>query len=181
MLRLLFSINFYFFILGSSVGAQASSRNSKAKSPSTSVQRTFKPATNDIEILHEQIKEHSIRLSEHLDKVSAKTVTLIMKSHTFEQFTRSKSCDLRPVFKAIDLEKIALELLKESPVPPLRLLGIRATRLIKRISGSIPTMLCEYRGKRESSQCPICLKELPKIFTVMRINQHIDTCLMNDV
>lgn len=128
------SFNFYIRVaLG--IGSSGISIDYIRKSASTS--RTFAP-TNDVKLLYEHLRHIAEELAHRLDQenLEGKTIAVIFKMQTFEQFTRQKALtkyisiqhDLYTYCKAI--------LDKEVPIS-LRLLGIRITNLRDKNTSSV--------------------------------------------
>ncbi|RGB38969.1 hypothetical protein C1646_691133 [Rhizophagus diaphanus] len=128
------SFNFYIRVaLG--IGSSGISIDYIRKSASTS--RTFAP-TNDVRLLYEHLRHIAEELAHRLDQenLEGKTIAVIFKMQTFEQFTRQKALtkyisiqhDLYTYCKAI--------LDKEVPIS-LRLLGIRITNLRDKNTSSV--------------------------------------------
>ncbi|CAI2182667.1 13190_t:CDS:2 [Funneliformis geosporum] len=120
------SFNFYMRIsLG--IGSSGISTNYTRKSMSTS--RTFKP-TNNVSSLYENLRYIAEELARRLDQenMEGKTVSVIFKKQSFEQFTRQKALT-RYISSRHDLYSYSRAILdKEIPIS-LRLLGIRITSI----------------------------------------------------
>ncbi|GBC04224.1 hypothetical protein RclHR1_05580009 [Rhizophagus clarus] len=128
------SFNFYMRVaLG--IGSSGISIDYIRKSVSTS--RTFTP-TNDVKLFYEYLRHIAEEVAQRLDQenLEGKTIAVIFKMRTFEQFTRQKALtkyislqhDLYTYCKAI--------LDKEVPIS-LRLLGIRITNLRDKNTSSV--------------------------------------------
>jgi DNA polymerase kappa len=136
-INMMFSENSFNFYMRVALGIGSSGICIDYIRKSVSTSRTFAP-TNDAKLFYEHLRHIAEELARRLDQenLEGKTIAVIFKMQTFEQFTRQKALtkyislqhDLYTYCKAI--------LDKEVPIS-LRLLGIRITNLRDKNTSSV--------------------------------------------
>lgn len=94
---------------------------------SVGAERTFSLDTNDDEEILQKIEQLSNKIAQRLENLNqaGRTVTVKMKTHRFENFSKQQSL-MTPVREADEIYRIAYELFYELKAPevPIRLIGV---------------------------------------------------------
>ena len=105
-------------------------------------------------------------------ELQCKTITLKIKTSTFQVLTRSKSFP-RPVSSKEDIYFISTLLLKSCGNTSIRLLGIRASNLTSSKTENALEKFLNKKPIQDLVSCPICNEK----YTESNLNLHLDSCL----
>lgn len=157
-------------------------------SKSVSVERTLSPALISIAQMLPVLESLCQQLSTDLAGTECRTLTVKMKTVDFEVVQRGKTFT-KLTSSAANLYRVAAELLVSAEPQSLRLLGVRASNLLKpeddkhnSVEGQTDLTAFirtgEDAGLLLTAQCPVCEGQLAcAVDDLLRINAHLDECL----